>query len=122
MSTALMTDGCQNMLNREQFEERAAWLEFCDGMTRFQAETEAARRQGMTRWQALEEIKNADSKRNSARPQDQRQADARNDANHMPGMQRQQAEQNRSVSERVVSAGWGCLALLALWMEGGAVL
>lgn len=35
------------------FQERAAILEYCEGMTRFEAETEAARRQGLKRWEAL---------------------------------------------------------------------
>lgn len=44
----------------DRFEGTAAWLEYCDGMTRFAAETEAARRQGMTRWEAMNEIREND--------------------------------------------------------------
>lgn len=37
----------------ERFEETAAILEFDEGMARFDAETEAARRQGVQRWEAM---------------------------------------------------------------------
>ena len=52
------------MIDVDQFENTAAWLEHCDGMTRFQAETEAARRQGVLRKEALKDVQ--DSKRNTA--------------------------------------------------------
>jgi hypothetical protein len=45
------------VIDVDQFEERAAWLEYCDGMSRFEAETEAARRQGVKRWEALQECR-----------------------------------------------------------------
>lgn len=76
----------------DRFEERAAIMEHCGGMTKFQAETEAAKAQGMTRWQAMAEVKNADSKRDTFQEQDHGQAPERHNSNHMPGMQRQQAE------------------------------
>jgi len=41
----------------DQFEQTAAWLEYCDGMSRFAAETEAARRQGVLRKEALDHAK-----------------------------------------------------------------
>lgn len=47
----------------DQFENTAAWLEYCDGMTQFQAETEAARRQGVLRGEALRYAQ--DDKRNT---------------------------------------------------------
>lgn len=52
------------MIDVDRFEETAAWLQYCDGMTQFQAETEAARRQGLQRKEALQHVEN--SKRNSA--------------------------------------------------------
>ena len=110
------------MLDRDAFEERAAIAEFDGGLTRFQAETLAAKAQGLTRWQAIEEIRHADSNRNSQSAPDHGEAHARDDAHDMPGVQPRQAQQERSVFERVISAGWGGLALLALLMEGGAVL
>ena len=47
------------MFCADRFEERAAIMEFCGGMTRFQAETLAARAQGMSRWKALQLAKEA---------------------------------------------------------------
>jgi hypothetical protein len=41
------------MMDVCSFEERSAILEFCAGMSRFEAETSAARAQGVTRWEAL---------------------------------------------------------------------
>jgi hypothetical protein len=52
------------MMDVDQFENTAAWLQYCDGMTQFQAETEAARRQGLQRKEALQHVEN--SKRNPA--------------------------------------------------------
>lgn len=51
------------MIDIERYEHTAAWLEYCDGMTRFAAETEAARRQGVKRWEARNEIDKRDSER-----------------------------------------------------------
>lgn len=62
----------------DHFEERAAILEFELGMSRFAAETEAARRQGLKRHEVL----NAIRERNSARGRDLGQAlrrDAKDD-------------------------------------------
>ncbi len=98
------------MMDIERFEDRAAWLEYCDGMSRFAAETEAARRQGLKRWEAIDEIRRRDSEGSG----DQRQADARDAADDMPGMQRGTEEETRSVPERDVQAGRGGLELLAL--------
>lgn len=41
----------------DQWQERAAIMEFDGGLSRFAAETEAAKRQGKTRWEALEHAK-----------------------------------------------------------------
>lgn len=41
----------------DQFENCAAWLEYCEGFTRFEAETEAARRQGVKRYEAMRHVK-----------------------------------------------------------------
>jgi hypothetical protein len=43
----------------DRFEERAAIMEFCGGMSRFQAETLAARAEGVSRWKALRLVKEA---------------------------------------------------------------
>lgn len=50
-------DAVAMKFDAEVFEERAAWLQYSDGMSRFQAEVEAARRQGVERWEVLRECK-----------------------------------------------------------------
>lgn len=85
-------------MNLDAFTERAAIKEFDGGMSRFQAETEAALEQGKARWQVLNEIR----ERNSQPAQDHGSAADRNAANDMPGMQRGPEEQNRSMPERDV--------------------
>lgn len=110
------------MFDTDAFEERSAIMEFDGGLSRFQAETEAAKAQGLTRWQALQEVHNENDQRDTARRQDHGEAPERHNPNNLPGMQPRQAQQQRPMSQRVVSAGWGGLALLALWMEGGPIL
>ena len=110
------------MLDTDAFEERAAIMEYDGGLSRFQAETLAAQAQGLTRWQALQEVQNENHKRNSERSADNRQAPERDNPNDMPGMQSRQAQSERPVLERVVSAGWGGLVLSPLWMEWGQLL
>lgn len=68
----------------ERFEETAAWLEYCDGMTRFEAETEAARRQGKSRWEAIGDA----ARRVVSETRDRRQAMGKGAGpNDMPGVQ-----------------------------------
>lgn len=68
----------------ERFEETAAWLEYCDGMTRFEAETEAARRQGKQRWECIGDA----ARRIVERTRDQRSALAqKSGADNVPAMQ-----------------------------------
>lgn len=40
-------------MDLDAFVERAAIKEYCGGMSRFQAETEAAEAQGFKRWEAI---------------------------------------------------------------------
>jgi hypothetical protein len=87
------------MFDFDQFEERSAIMEFDGGMTRFEAETVAAKAQGLQRWEAL---RHADSKRNPAPERDHRPAPAGQPANDLPGVQRGPEEQTRPVSERRV--------------------
>lgn len=47
------------MFDPEAFEERAAIMEFDGGLSRFEAETLAARAQGLSRWQALRAVQDA---------------------------------------------------------------
>jgi hypothetical protein len=85
-------------LDLEAFEERAAIMEFCGGMSRFEAETRAAEVQNFKRWEAM----NAIRQRNSQKARDRGAPDARISANHMPGMQPAPAKETRPVSQRDV--------------------
>lgn len=103
------------MIDREAFEERAAIIEFDGGLSRFRAETLAAEAQGLTRWQAMEEIRNADRVGNPSRGGDHRQAvDGQQRQNAMPRVQPRQAEEDRPMPERDAQAGRDRLELLAL--------
>ena len=84
----------------DKFIEAAAWLQYCDGLNAFQAETEAARRQGMLRKEALGHAENYIG--NIAGTRDQRQAGRRDSADDMPAMQPVSAEQTRPVPKRDV--------------------
>jgi len=88
------------MIDLDQFENTAAWLQFCDGMSRFQAETEAARRQGVIRSEVLAHAQN--DKRNSASARDSGQAPERDNSDAMPAMQRAAKEQAGPVPKRDV--------------------
>lgn len=98
------------MLDVDAFENTAAWLEYCDGMSRFGAETEAARRQGKTRWEALNEIR----KRNFEQQRDKRSQSCGDTAHDVPTVQSRQEKEARPVFERDVQAGRDSMALLAL--------
>lgn len=102
-------------VNLDQFENTAAWLEYCDGMSRFEAETEAARRQGYKR----HEVINANGIRNSEGGRDNGQAATRQSAGNVSAMQSTSAQEIRSVLVGFIFAGWGCLELLALRVVGG---
>lgn len=110
------------MFDLDQFNERAAIMEFDGGLTRFAAETAAAAAQGLSRWQAMEAQKHANSIGHSGAARDHRPADAGHAAHHMPGVQRGAEEQKGSVSERVVPAGRGGVDVLALQLEGRGLL
>lgn len=47
------------MIDVDLFLERAAIMEFEGGLSRYQAETEAAKAQGVPRWQALKAVHDA---------------------------------------------------------------
>jgi len=103
------------MFDLDAFEERAAIMEFDGGLSRFRAETAAAQAQGVSRHEAIRI-------RNSQQSRAQRQAASRNAAGDMPRVQREQAQENRSVPVRQLLTGWCGLALLALQLVGGRVL
>lgn len=109
-----------------QFDERAAICEYDGGMTRFAAETQAAKEQGLTRWNAIklhQEAQDAHGRGPAVGAGDQaRTLDRKRDENDVPGVQRQSEEEERPVSEREPQDGRDRGALLALRMgQGGAL-
>lgn len=102
------------MFDRDAFEERAALIEFDGGLSRFEAETQAAKAQGLTRWQALAEVRNADGKRNPASGGDHGSAHVGNGSDNLPRVQRQPQEQDGSMLVGVVPAGRRGVALSPL--------
>lgn len=88
------------MIDVDQFENAAAWLQYCDGMSQFQAETEAARRQGVLRKEALQDVKN--SKRDTQGQRHSNPADARHNPHNMPAMQPYPQQQERPMPKRDV--------------------
>lgn len=110
----------------DQWEERAAILEFSAGMSRFEAETAAARMQGCERWEVAQQVKESGYANGSGLVgASWHQVEAlagKRDANDLSVMQRQPKEENRSMPERVAQVGWACVVLLALWAQGGAVV
>lgn len=93
----------------DTFEERAAIMEFCGGLTRFNAETQAARLQGIERWQALKlskETTDANGSRHSVRGQDPNATVAgQSRQDDLSRVQRQPKEENRSMPECKQDAG-----------------
>jgi hypothetical protein len=102
----------------DQFENTAAWLEYCDGMSRFEAETEAARRQGYKR----HEVINANGIRNLEGGRNNGQAASRQPADNVSRVQPASAQEVRSMFIGLILAGWGGLELLALQLVGGALV
>lgn len=85
------------MFDPDAFEERAAVLQYDEGLSRFRSEAEAARRQGVSRWEAIGHV----AGRLVAAASDRRAAMARHpSANDMPAMQRDAQEKARPVPER----------------------
>lgn len=72
----------------EAFEERAAIMEFCGGLSRFEAETLAAKLQGKTRREAM----NAKRVGNTATGRDNGSLARQPRADNLPGMQRGEAQ------------------------------
>ncbi len=80
------------MFDITELHERAAIKEYDAGMSRFQAETEAAAEIGKKRWEIFT---NANSKRNTQVRGNQPQQAQRNTKNAMPTMQPHQTEKER---------------------------
>lgn len=101
------------MIDLDEWEERAAILEFEQGMTRFAAETGAARSLGFRRFEAT----NAKRQRDSEQARGHGSAVERHDADHLPGVLGASAEQEGSLPQRVVPVGRDSGALSPLRME-----
>jgi len=83
-------------MNLDAFVERAARKEYGCGMSRFQAETEAAQEQGYARWQVMNELR-----RTNFEQAPHLCPEAFGDsADHLPGVQPDPEEQGRPVPER----------------------
>lgn len=93
-----------------RFEELAGMFESDEGMTRFAAETRAAERLGVKRWEAMDAIKRRDS---GAAPHhgEAARGDAADDLSRV---QPRQEEEARPVPQRDVQVGRGGVAMLAL--------
>lgn len=90
------------MIDVDAFLERAAIMEFDGKLSRYQAEVEASKLQGVSRWQAMKAVDDAKRMGNSPEARDFSQADKRHGANAVPGVQPDTQEQARSVPQRDV--------------------
>lgn len=86
------------MIDMDQFQERAAIMEFDGGMPRFRAETLAAQAQGYQRKEVFDEI----GRRDFARERDQREAGKRDGNDNLPPMQCASEKEERPMPERHV--------------------
>lgn len=100
-------------MDLDAFIERAAIKEFCGGMSRFQAETEAAAAQGFKRHEVMNEI----GRRDFEGRRDHRSAVEQHDADNLPRVQPASAQQVGPVPERDVQAGRDRGLLPSLRME-----
>lgn len=101
------------MFDRDAFEERAAIAEYDGGLSRFAAETLAAKAQGMSRWEAMNEIR----QRDTGEARDNGSSHERNAADNLPRVQPHAQEQDGQVPVSDIQAGRDRLALLALSVE-----
>ena len=108
------------------FEERAAIMEFCGGISRFEAENQAARAQGIARWQALQLCKETTDANGSRHSGGGRNTDAtlagQSRQDDMPHVQRQPEEENRPLPVDQQVAGRNSVLLPALRPQGRRVL
>lgn len=101
------------MVDFDAFEERAAIMQFDGGLSRFDAETQAAKAQGMTRWQMLDAI-NADRSRHTEAGRNNRAPHGGDRQDNVSGVQPAPQEQNRTMPKRVVPPGRRGVDVLAL--------
>lgn len=107
------------MIDLDRYENTAAWLEFCDGMTRFAAETEAARRQGYQRHEVQNEIRN----RNIASARHHGSAlVGKSGEGNLSELQPHAAQEAGRVPEYHANAGGDSGELLALRMGNGGIV
>lgn len=91
----------------DAWAERAAIMQYDGGMTRFAAETAAAKAQGLARWQAIKEVENAERGGiTGGHGHSPDAVDGERDANDLPVMFSEPKEKNRPVPERQPEAGW----------------
>jgi hypothetical protein len=109
------------MIDVDTFLERAAIMEFDGGLSRYQAETEAARAQGVARWQALKAVNDANISGNSQRGGHYGSALERDGQGHMPDVQPAQEKQDGQVFVGDVYAGRNSLDVPSLRNDGGRV-
>jgi hypothetical protein len=109
------------MMDVDLFLERAAIMEFEGGLSRYQAETEAAKAQGVARWQALKAVQDANIGGNPRFGGDRGQAHVRHGSGDLSRVQPTQAEQDGPVPERDVHAGRGGVVLPSLRAQGRGV-
>ena len=112
-----MMDGCGNMLDLDldEFEERAAIIEYEGGVSRFEAETLASKAQGYSRHEVMHEIR----KRDSEKARHSGSAGIGHSASNVPGVQLAPKEKTGFMPQRDVQAGRVGLDMLALRMERG---
>ena len=79
------------MIDFGEWEERAAIMEFDGGLSRFRAETEAARRQGHERWEVMDAL----GKRDIGAPRDQHSARDGDQPDDLSGVQSGAAQEDR---------------------------
>ena len=74
----------------DKWEERSAIMEYDGGLSRFEAETRAAREQGKSRWEAVGDV----ARRVVEKTRNQREAMAqRSGAHDLPGVQPHQTKE-----------------------------
>lgn len=91
------------MIDMDQFEERAGTLQFDDGLSKWKAETESAKRLG---FRSLADFRraHADSQRNSDGGGDIGSSPERDTASDLPGLQSAPKKENRSMPVSDVQA------------------
>ena len=105
----------------DAWAERSAIMQFDGGMTRFAAETAAAKAQGLARWQAIKEVENAERGGiTGGHGHSPDAVDRGRNADDLPRVQRQPEEENGPMPERQPEAGLDRGALSPLRGQHGS--